>query len=113
MLGPNTWIDHALHRARHALSCGAPLAIITDGRFANEVEVARQAGAKALRIVAPSDARAAAIAHASEVEQDSIWTDATVYNDKAAPDGLAEFKALAVCSAELLLSTRRPFEAHP
>jgi hypothetical protein len=63
--------------------------------------------------VAPSDARAAAIAHASEVEQDSIWTDATVYNDKAAPDGLAEFKALAVCSAELLLSTRRPFEAHP
>lgn len=102
----NMWIDLALRNARALLEGGcahsrtegvvdsvypAPayrLAVITDGRFRNEILAVRAAGGATVKIVSPGPRLSGtAGAHVSETEQDSMphnWFDVVLTNYKAA-----------------------------
>lgn len=87
-LDPDLWVNAALRRARELLLGGAPAAIITDGRFRNEILATHVAGGHVVRIRCPgAGLTGAAATHASEQEQVQIpdsWFDLVLYNDRSA-----------------------------
>jgi hypothetical protein len=96
-IDPDLWVDIALRRARQDLAAGAPLAVITDGRFRNEVLAVRSAGGAVIRLVTPDapGLEGSAARHSSETEQATIpfeWFDAVLLNDKAA--GLEQLRGV-------------------
>jgi hypothetical protein len=86
-INTDLWVNLALERARGELAAGAPMAVITDGRFRNEILAVKAAGGAAVRIVTPgAGLTGEAAKHVSETEQASIpewWFDEVLENDKA------------------------------
>lgn len=85
---PDMWVRVGLERALIArVEDGVDMAVITDGRFLNEVVQVRAAGGRVIRIVSPNTlAPEGGVAnHASETEQDTFPPevfDHIIVNDK-------------------------------
>jgi hypothetical protein len=109
-LGDQVWIETAYRDAAHSK---APLVVITDGRFPNEVEFVRAVGGKALRILDP-DGRAAEAANAAGIagheseaaEFGPADVDLTAINPKA--QGLDAFADVLDVAARKLFPTLTP-----
>lgn len=87
---PHVWIDYTVQKAYKLLEDGAPMVVVTDCRFRNEVLAFGMAGAKTVHIINPDKPVDSTDLHASEQEQASIpsfWFDAEFRNVK---DGLAK-----------------------
>jgi hypothetical protein len=108
-LDPDLWIRHSMKLARTKLVMGAPLVVITDGRFRNEVHEVRSAGGSAIRIGCPTAGLSGdAAKHVSETEQSSIpdhWFDFHIHNDKARGLGHLEYSVIRVAE-ELTMPPR-------
>lgn len=79
----NIWVDRAIGQAEAAILGAAPGAVITDGRFRNEIIGFRKYGGYAVKIV--GDTTLLADPHPSEKEIAGIpnhFYDAILYNDK-------------------------------
>lgn len=109
---PDVWVTYAQERAIYALAnnesydrekglnpkkAGEPvtgMAVITDGRFPNEIIATKRNGGFAIKITGPGEQSLGGVAaqHASETEMDKIpnyWYDEIIYNAK---DGLANLE---------------------
>lgn len=78
---------------RVARGGGHPLAVITDGRFANEVEGVRRAGGHVVRLIDPTAPPPGLNDHPSERDLDNVPPGsfaAIIYNDKS--KGVAAFE---------------------
>jgi hypothetical protein len=83
-IDPNIWSRLAIECCASAVVRDFPLAIITDGRFRNEVLNVVEKGGEAWLIEDPN-APASTATHASETEQNSIprwWFSSIIKNDK-------------------------------
>lgn len=84
-VGPDVWINAALTRALFHIQEGAPLVVISDGRFENEIDRTREAGGKVLLIEAPGIADKPGDEHASERGLEMVLAekfDRRVFNHK-------------------------------
>lgn len=87
-IADDVWAVTGARRAlRIARGSGAQLAVILDGRFANEVDdVRHKQGGRVLRLVDPHAPPPDPSEHVSERELDKVppeWFDAVLHNDKA------------------------------
>lgn len=81
VLGDSVWVDHLLARAdAHRETSPAPL-VVTDARYANEVDALRSRGFLVVRITRPG--AGAGVAHVSEAlaTDPSFRPDAEITND--------------------------------
>jgi hypothetical protein len=80
----NIWANIGLRRASEKLSDGANLVVITDGRFRNEIQLAKASGARVVKLIG-LPMKDLTATHQSETELAAIpdfWYDALVYNNK-------------------------------
>ena len=109
---PDVWVSYAQDRAIYALANNQKydreaglspkavnepvtgMAVITDGRFPNEIIATKRNGGFAFKITGPGETSLGGVAaqHASETEMDKIpgyWYDEIIYNAK---DGIANLE---------------------
>jgi len=79
LCGENYWVDKMLAKLVAIDDTVVDLVVITDVRFQNEAELVQKVGGKMWRIVRTFGS--ASDTHPSEVEQDSIKVDYTIYNE--------------------------------
>jgi hypothetical protein len=79
---PDYWIHRAMAQIADWRWRGMSLVVVTDVRFINEAFVLKQAGAQIWRISRPGHPSSTSYnQHASELQQDSIGSDAIFTND--------------------------------
>lgn len=84
-INQNVWANIGLRRASEKLANGADMVVITDGRFRNEIQLAKATGARVVKVIGLPMKQLAAT-HQSETELAAIpdfWYDALVYNNKS------------------------------
>lgn len=104
------WVNLALRRARELLVGGAPLVVVTDGRFRNELLAVRATGGATVRLVTQGAGLTGEVSqHSSETEQASIpdsWFDAVLLNDKAQGLAALDKKVASLLGSLALLKSR-------
>jgi hypothetical protein len=82
---PDYWINVAMDKVSAADSWNLPV-VITDVRYANEVEALRNRGFTMIRIVRPGASAGEGASHESETELDTCYTELTIGNTGSLAD---------------------------
>lgn len=87
-VGPDVWVNAAILRAAFKVQDGAPLVVITDGRFENEIDRVRDAGGRVILLTAETTEKAGDM-HPSERGLDNVPRskfDWMIHNEKVERD---------------------------